>query len=74
MFFTPAEHVGLGCDISKEQEVQRAFDTITKTCGPVGYLVNAAGINRSDRTPKCALFLVTSAPYGLQTGSVDTVP
>ncbi|XP_062858135.1 carbonyl reductase family member 4 [Trichomycterus rosablanca] len=40
------EHVGLGCDVSKEQEVQRAFDIIAKTCGPVGYLVNAAGINR----------------------------
>lgn len=45
-FYFAAEHVGLGCDISKEQEVQRAFDTITKTCGAVGYLVNAAGINR----------------------------
>ncbi|KAL6486084.1 hypothetical protein MHYP_G00054760 [Metynnis hypsauchen] len=40
------EHVGLSCDVSREQEVQRAFETITKTCGPVGYLVNAAGINR----------------------------
>lgn len=38
--------MGLGCDVSKEQDVQRAFDTITKTCGPVGFLVNAAGINR----------------------------
>ncbi|TSN30220.1 Carbonyl reductase family member 4 [Bagarius yarrelli] len=40
------KHVGLGCDVSKEQEVQRTFDTISKTCGPVGYLINAAGINR----------------------------
>lgn len=48
-----AEHVGLGCDISKEQEVQRAFDTITKTCGAVGYLVNAAGINRDALLMRC---------------------
>ncbi|XP_066533538.1 carbonyl reductase family member 4 [Hoplias malabaricus] len=40
------EHIGLSCDVSKEVEVQKAFETITKTCGPVGYLVNAAGINR----------------------------
>ncbi|XP_072552102.1 carbonyl reductase family member 4 [Salminus brasiliensis] len=40
------EHVGLNCDVSNEQDVQRAFETITKTCGPVGYLVNSAGINR----------------------------
>lgn len=74
LFLTTVEHVGLSCDVSKEQEVQRVFDTITKTCGPVGYLVNAAGINRSERTPKCALFLVISAPYALQTRTVDAVP
>lgn len=38
--------MGLGCDVSNELEVQTAFDIIAKTCGPVGYLVNAAGINR----------------------------
>ncbi|XP_060772026.1 carbonyl reductase family member 4 isoform X1 [Neoarius graeffei] len=47
------EHVGLSCDVSKEQEVQRVFDTITKTCGPVGYLVNAAGINRDALLMRC---------------------
>lgn len=39
-------HLGLSCDVSKEEEVQKAFETINKTCGPVGFLVNAAGINR----------------------------
>lgn len=39
-------HVGLSCDVSKEEEVQKAFETINKTCGTVGFLVNAAGINR----------------------------
>lgn len=39
--------MGLSCDVSKEEDVQRAFETISKTCGSVGYLVNAAGINRS---------------------------
>uniref|UniRef100_A0A3Q0T3C1 3-ketoacyl-[acyl-carrier-protein] reductase beta subunit n=1 Tax=Amphilophus citrinellus TaxID=61819 RepID=A0A3Q0T3C1_AMPCI len=34
------------CDISKEQEVQKTFETIQKTCGNISYLVNAAGINR----------------------------
>ncbi|KAK9956411.1 hypothetical protein ABG768_014146 [Culter alburnus] len=29
-----------------EEDVQRAFETISKNCGTVGYLVNAAGINR----------------------------
>ncbi|KAF5892272.1 carbonyl reductase family member 4, partial [Clarias magur] len=48
-----AEHIGLGCDISKEHEVQKAFDTISKTCGPVGYLVNAAGINRDGLLLRC---------------------
>ncbi|XP_016335573.1 carbonyl reductase family member 4-like [Sinocyclocheilus anshuiensis] len=40
------KHLGLSCDVSKEEDVQRAFETISKTCGTVGYLVNAAGINR----------------------------
>ncbi|KAA0708685.1 Carbonyl reductase family member 4 [Triplophysa tibetana] len=40
------EHLGLSCDVSKEEEVQRTFEVIGKTCGRVGYLVNAAGINR----------------------------
>uniref|UniRef100_A0A672MJX2 3-ketoacyl-[acyl-carrier-protein] reductase beta subunit n=1 Tax=Sinocyclocheilus grahami TaxID=75366 RepID=A0A672MJX2_SINGR len=42
------KHLGLSCDVSKEEDVQRAFETNSKTCGTVGYLVNAAGINRSD--------------------------
>ncbi|XP_039983998.1 carbonyl reductase family member 4 [Xiphias gladius] len=41
-----ADHVALSCDVSKEQEVQKTFDTIQKTCGNISYLVNAAGINR----------------------------
>lgn len=41
-----AEHVAFSCDVSKEQEVQKTFDTIQKTCGNISYLVNAAGINR----------------------------
>uniref|UniRef100_A0A9J8BU59 3-ketoacyl-[acyl-carrier-protein] reductase beta subunit n=1 Tax=Cyprinus carpio carpio TaxID=630221 RepID=A0A9J8BU59_CYPCA len=40
------KHLGLSCDVSKEENVQKAFETISKTCGTVGYLVNAAGINR----------------------------
>ncbi|XP_056619612.1 carbonyl reductase family member 4 [Triplophysa dalaica] len=40
------EHLGLSCDVSKEEEVQRTFEVIGKTYGTVGYLVNAAGINR----------------------------
>ncbi|KAM6921230.1 carbonyl reductase family member 4 [Xenentodon cancila] len=41
-----ADHVALGCDISNDQEVQKTFETIQKTCGNISYLVNAAGINR----------------------------
>ncbi|CAB1419464.1 unnamed protein product [Pleuronectes platessa] len=41
-----ADHVALSCDVSKEQEVQKTFDTIQKTSGNICYLVNAAGINR----------------------------
>ncbi|XP_016311682.1 carbonyl reductase family member 4 isoform X1 [Sinocyclocheilus anshuiensis] len=40
------KHLGLSCDVSKEEDIQKAFETISKTCGTVGYLVNAAGINR----------------------------
>ncbi|KAG5849722.1 hypothetical protein ANANG_G00074740 [Anguilla anguilla] len=40
------EHVALGCDVSREQEVQEAFQSIQKTCGNLRYLVNAAGVNR----------------------------
>ncbi|XP_063057374.1 carbonyl reductase family member 4 [Engraulis encrasicolus] len=40
------DHVALSCDVSKEQEVQKTFETIQKSCGSVGYLVNAAGINK----------------------------
>lgn len=42
----PGDHVALSCDVSKEQEVQRTFEAIQKNCGNVGYLVNAAGINK----------------------------
>ncbi|KAK5870418.1 hypothetical protein PBY51_025053 [Eleginops maclovinus] len=41
-----SEHLALSCDVSKEQEVKKTFDTIHKTCGSVSYLVNAAGINK----------------------------
>ncbi|XP_022607135.1 carbonyl reductase family member 4 isoform X1 [Seriola dumerili] len=41
-----ADHVAFSCDVSKEREVQKIFDTIHKTCGNISYLVNAAGINR----------------------------
>ncbi|XP_068174987.1 carbonyl reductase family member 4 isoform X1 [Antennarius striatus] len=41
-----ADHVALSCDVSKEQEVQKAFETIQKTSGNISYLVNTAGINR----------------------------
>ncbi|XP_051951376.1 carbonyl reductase family member 4 [Xyrauchen texanus] len=40
------QHLGLSCDVSKEEVVRRTFETISKRCGNVGYLVNAAGINR----------------------------
>ncbi|XP_041790735.1 carbonyl reductase family member 4 isoform X1 [Chelmon rostratus] len=40
------DHVAFSCDVSKEQEVQKTFETIQKTLGNVSYLVNAAGINR----------------------------
>ncbi|KAM3620461.1 uncharacterized protein V6R79_023824 [Siganus canaliculatus] len=39
-------HVALSCDVSKEDEVQRTFEAIQKSCGNISYLVNAAGINR----------------------------
>ncbi|XP_056270618.1 carbonyl reductase family member 4 isoform X1 [Pseudoliparis swirei] len=39
-------HVALGCDVSDQQEVQRSFEEIQKTCGDISYLVNAAGVNR----------------------------
>lgn len=42
----PADHLALSCDVSKEQEVQKAFETIQKQCGNITYLVNSAGINR----------------------------
>lgn len=41
-----AAHIALSCDVSKEQEVQKIFETIQKTSGNISYLVNAAGINR----------------------------
>ncbi|XP_041861617.1 carbonyl reductase family member 4 [Melanotaenia boesemani] len=41
-----SDHVALSCDISKEQEVQKTFEIIQRTCGNISYLVNAAGINR----------------------------
>ncbi|CAJ1059948.1 carbonyl reductase family member 4 [Xyrichtys novacula] len=41
-----ADHVALSCDVSKEQDVQKTFEMIQKTCGNISYLVNAAGINR----------------------------
>lgn len=42
----PADHMALSCDVSKELEVQKTFETIQRTCGNITYLVNAAGINR----------------------------
>eukprot|EP00076_Gallus_gallus_P009581 XP_004940991.1 carbonyl reductase family member 4 isoform X3 [Gallus gallus] len=41
-----AGHLALSCDVSREQEVQRAFEEIQRNLGPINYLVNAAGINR----------------------------
>lgn len=41
-----ADHMALSCDVSKEQEVQKTFETIQKNCGNITYLVNSAGINR----------------------------
>ncbi|XP_075901801.1 carbonyl reductase family member 4 [Nelusetta ayraudi] len=41
-----ADHLALSCDVSKEQEVQKAFEAIQKQCGNITYLVNSAGINR----------------------------
>lgn len=41
-----ADHVAFSCDVSKEQEVQKTFETIQATCGNISYLVNSAGINR----------------------------
>lgn len=41
-----ADHLALSCDVSKEQDVQRTFETIHKKCGNVTYLVNSAGVNR----------------------------
>ena len=38
--------MAFSCDVSKEQEVQKTFETIQKTCGNISYLVNAAGVNR----------------------------
>lgn len=41
-----ANHMSFTCDVSKEQDVQKTFESINKTCGNITYLVNAAGINR----------------------------
>uniref|UniRef100_A0A8V0XZX3 3-ketoacyl-[acyl-carrier-protein] reductase beta subunit n=1 Tax=Gallus gallus TaxID=9031 RepID=A0A8V0XZX3_CHICK len=41
-----AGHLALSCDVSREQEVQHAFEEIQRNLGPINYLVNAAGINR----------------------------
>lgn len=46
VFDPVADHLALSCDVSKEQEVQKAFETIQKNCGSITYLVNSAGINR----------------------------
>ncbi|RVE73821.1 hypothetical protein OJAV_G00035160 [Oryzias javanicus] len=40
------DHGAFSCDVSKEQEVQRTFESIRRTCGHASYLVNAAGVNR----------------------------
>ncbi|XP_008297152.1 carbonyl reductase family member 4 [Stegastes partitus] len=40
------DHLAFSCDVSKDQEVQKTFESIQKTCGNISYLVNAAGINR----------------------------
>ncbi|KAK2907565.1 carbonyl reductase family member 4 [Channa argus] len=40
------DHVAFTCDVFKEQEVQKTFESIQKMCGNISYLVNAAGINR----------------------------
>ncbi|XP_058493918.1 carbonyl reductase family member 4 isoform X2 [Solea solea] len=40
------DHVAFSCDVSREDEVQKTFKCIQKTCGNISYLVNAAGINR----------------------------
>ncbi|XP_051820114.1 3-oxoacyl-[acyl-carrier-protein] reductase isoform X2 [Antechinus flavipes] len=39
-------HLGLCCDVSKEQDVQNAFEEVEKNLGRVKFLVNAAGISR----------------------------
>ncbi|XP_073500237.1 3-oxoacyl-[acyl-carrier-protein] reductase isoform X1 [Phyllobates terribilis] len=44
--FCHTGHLALGCDVAKEQDVQRTFQEIVKNVGNVNYLVNAAGINR----------------------------
>lgn len=46
VFLPPADHMALSCDVSKEQEVQKTFETIQRNCGNITYLVNSAGINR----------------------------
>ncbi|CAJ0952480.1 unnamed protein product [Ranitomeya imitator] len=46
LVFLKASHLALGCDVAKEQDVQRTFQEILKNVGNVNYLVNAAGINR----------------------------
>lgn len=38
-------HVPFRCDVSKEQDVQKTFERIQKSCGNITFLVNAAGIN-----------------------------
>nr|XP_023679272.1 carbonyl reductase family member 4 isoform X1 [Paramormyrops kingsleyae] len=40
-----ADHIGLNCDVSSEQDVQRTFEQILRECGNVDYLINAAGIS-----------------------------
>lgn len=40
----PGQHLAIGCDVSREVQVQQAVERVEKECGPVDVLVNNAGI------------------------------
>ena len=45
-----AKAVAIQCDVSDEQQVEAAFDTLTKAIGMPSIVVNSAGINQSGVT------------------------
>ena len=43
---TSFNHVGIACDVSKEEEVKKCFREIQSSVGDIDILINAAGVNK----------------------------